>query len=100
MLRHLCQGSQFLRPIGRLGSIGSSVKPVTVIHCVRYHGDGHHPEPPPDDQQQRKDAKQRENDLAMIRMMSGYIWPAGDMNTKVRVMTALGLLLGGKVNNH
>ena len=50
-----------------------------------------------------KDAKQV-TDRDMIRTLTTYIWPRGDTreerDVRRRVVTALGLMLGGKVSSH
>lgn len=43
--------------------------------------------------------EQRKVDLAIMKEMVQYLWPKGDWGTKVRVGTALGLLVGAKVLN-
>ncbi|KAL8844333.1 MAG: hypothetical protein Q9176_001243 [Flavoplaca citrina] len=43
--------------------------------------------------------EQRKADWAIIKEMSQYLWPKDDMGTKVRVGTALALLVGSKVLN-
>jgi ATP-binding cassette subfamily B (MDR/TAP) protein 7 len=42
--------------------------------------------------------EQRDADWSIIRKLIGHIWPKGDRGTKVRVVLALGLLIGGKVS--
>lgn len=41
--------------------------------------------------------EQRETDWTIIKKLLGHIWPKGDRGTKIRVLLALGLLIGGKV---
>lgn len=41
--------------------------------------------------------EQRETDWTIIKKLLGHIWPRGDRGTKIRVLLALGLLIGGKV---
>ncbi|KAI3659727.1 hypothetical protein MP638_005201 [Amoeboaphelidium occidentale] len=48
-----------------------------------------------DEQEQSKE----ESDLKQIRSLSKYIWPKGNTKAKGRVLTALSLLLAGKVLN-
>jgi ATP-binding cassette, subfamily B (MDR/TAP), member 7 len=43
--------------------------------------------------------EQRRVDLAILREMAKYLWPKGELGTKVRVGTALSLLVGAKVLN-
>ncbi len=43
--------------------------------------------------------EQRKVDLAILREMAKYLWPKGELGTKLRVGTALGLLVGAKVLN-
>ncbi|BCS24429.1 ATP-binding cassette Fe/S cluster precursor transporter ATM1 [Aspergillus puulaauensis] len=43
--------------------------------------------------------EQRKADWAIMREMSKYLWPKGDWGTKLRVGTALSLLVGAKVLN-
>ena len=43
--------------------------------------------------------EQRKADWAIMKEMSAYLWPRGDWGTKVRVGSALGLLVGAKVLN-
>ncbi|KIW28193.1 iron-sulfur clusters transporter atm1, mitochondrial [Cladophialophora immunda] len=43
--------------------------------------------------------EQRKVDLAIMREMVQYLWPKGDWGTKLRVGTALGLLVGAKILN-
>jgi ATP-binding cassette, subfamily B (MDR/TAP), member 7 len=43
--------------------------------------------------------EQRKVDLAILKEMSRYLWPKGELGTKLRVGTALGLLVGAKVLN-
>jgi ATP-binding cassette, subfamily B (MDR/TAP), member 7 len=43
--------------------------------------------------------EQRKVDLAILKEMAKYLWPKGEFGTKVRVGTALGLLVGAKVLN-
>lgn len=43
--------------------------------------------------------EQRKVDLAIMKEMVQYLWPKGDWGTKLRVGTALGLLVGAKVLN-
>lgn len=38
------------------------------------------------------------DDWQIIKTMGKYIWPDGDKNAKIRVVSALSLLLGGKVS--
>lgn len=42
---------------------------------------------------------QRKADWAIIKEMSQYLWPKGAVGTKVRVATALSLLVGAKILN-
>lgn len=42
--------------------------------------------------------EQREKDWNIIRKLLAHIWPKGDRGTKVRVILALALLIGGKVS--
>ena len=41
--------------------------------------------------------EQRKVDLAIMREMVQYLWPKGDVGTKVRVSAALGLLIAAKI---
>ncbi|KAL4913696.1 P-loop containing nucleoside triphosphate hydrolase protein [Aspergillus aurantiobrunneus] len=43
--------------------------------------------------------EQRKADWAIMREMAKYLWPKGDWGTKLRVGTALSLLIGAKVLN-
>jgi ATP-binding cassette, subfamily B (MDR/TAP), member 7 len=43
--------------------------------------------------------EQRKVDLAILKEMAKYLWPKGELGTKVRVGTALSLLIGAKVLN-
>ena len=43
--------------------------------------------------------EQRRADFAILREMAQYLWPRGDIGTKVRVGSALTLLVGAKVLN-
>ncbi|KAL1989858.1 hypothetical protein VTN49DRAFT_7055 [Thermomyces lanuginosus] len=43
--------------------------------------------------------EQRKADWAILKEMSKYLWPKGEWGTKLRVGTALALLVGGKVLN-
>lgn len=43
--------------------------------------------------------EQRKADLAIMKEMVQYLWPKGDWGTKLRVSTALGLLVGAKILN-
>ncbi|KAL5042478.1 iron-sulfur clusters transporter atm1, mitochondrial [Aspergillus fruticulosus] len=43
--------------------------------------------------------EQRKADWAIMREMAKYLWPKGDWGTKLRVGTALSLLVGAKVLN-
>ncbi|KIY02930.1 iron-sulfur clusters transporter atm1, mitochondrial [Fonsecaea multimorphosa CBS 102226] len=43
--------------------------------------------------------EQRKVDLAIMKEMVQYLWPKGDWGTKLRVGTALGLLVGAKILN-
>ncbi|KAL4881996.1 P-loop containing nucleoside triphosphate hydrolase protein [Aspergillus karnatakaensis] len=43
--------------------------------------------------------EQRKADWAIMKEMSKYLWPKGDWGTKLRVGTALSLLVGAKVLN-
>jgi ATP-binding cassette, subfamily B (MDR/TAP), member 7 len=43
--------------------------------------------------------EQRKVDMAIMREMVQYLWPKGDFGTKLRVGTALSLLVGAKVLN-
>lgn len=43
--------------------------------------------------------EQRKVDLAIMREMVQYLWPKGDWGTKLRVGTALGLLVSAKILN-
>ncbi|KAL4867768.1 hypothetical protein BDV12DRAFT_112319 [Aspergillus spectabilis] len=43
--------------------------------------------------------EQRKADWAIMREMSKYLWPKGDWGTKLRVGTALSLLVGAKILN-
>ncbi|KAL8771760.1 MAG: hypothetical protein Q9209_002951 [Squamulea sp. 1 TL-2023] len=45
------------------------------------------------------DKEQRKADWAIIKEMVQYLWPKDDFGTKVRVSTALALLVGSKVLN-
>ncbi|KAI6780782.1 Iron-sulfur clusters transporter-like protein [Emericellopsis cladophorae] len=49
--------------------------------------------------EEKSPAAQRKADWAIMREMSRYLWPKGDMNTKTRVALAVGLLVGGKLLN-
>jgi ATP-binding cassette subfamily B (MDR/TAP) protein 7 len=42
--------------------------------------------------------EQREKDWNIIRKLLAHIWPRGDRGTKIRVILALALLIGGKVS--
>lgn len=42
-------------------------------------------------------AEQRKADWAIMKEMTQYLWPKNNLNTKVRVVVALGLLIGAKV---
>jgi ATP-binding cassette, subfamily B (MDR/TAP), member 7 len=44
-------------------------------------------------------AEQRKVDMAIMREMVQYLWPKGDWGTKLRVGTALSLLVGAKILN-
>ena len=43
--------------------------------------------------------EQRKVDFAIMKEMAQYLWPKGDLGTKFRVATALGLLVGSKILN-
>ena len=43
--------------------------------------------------------EQRKADLAIMKEMVQYLWPKGDFGTKLRVGSALGLLVGAKILN-
>ena len=43
--------------------------------------------------------QQRKADWAIMREMAKYLWPKGEVGTKVRVGSALGLLIGAKILN-
>jgi ATP-binding cassette, subfamily B (MDR/TAP), member 7 len=43
--------------------------------------------------------EQRKVDLAILKEMAKYLWPKGELGTKVRVGAALSLLVGAKVLN-
>ena len=43
--------------------------------------------------------EQRKADWAIMKEMSKYLWPKDDLGAKVRVSTALGLLIGAKLLN-
>lgn len=43
--------------------------------------------------------EQRKVDLAILKEMAKYLWPKGELGTKLRVGTALSLLVGAKVLN-
>ncbi|KKZ66196.1 iron-sulfur clusters transporter atm1, mitochondrial [[Emmonsia] crescens] len=43
--------------------------------------------------------EQRKADWAIMKEMAKYLWPKDDLGTKVRVGTALALLVGGKILN-
>ncbi|XRM40752.1 Iron-sulfur clusters transporter atm1, mitochondrial [Aspergillus tubingensis] len=43
--------------------------------------------------------EQRKADWAIMKEMAKYLWPKGDWGTKLRVGTALSLLVGGKILN-
>ncbi|KAL9640370.1 MAG: hypothetical protein Q9164_000313 [Protoblastenia rupestris] len=43
--------------------------------------------------------QQRKADWAIIKEMSAYLWPKNDAGARVRVATALGLLVGSKILN-
>lgn len=43
--------------------------------------------------------QQRETDWSIVKKLIGHIWPKGDRGTKIRVILALGLLIGGKLLN-
>lgn len=43
--------------------------------------------------------EQRKADWAIMKEMSRYLWPKGDLSTKVRVGLAVSLLIGAKVMN-
>ncbi|TID21992.1 iron-sulfur clusters transporter atm1 [Venturia nashicola] len=44
-------------------------------------------------------SEQRKADWAILKEMTAYLWPKNDLNTRVRVGVALGLLIGAKVLN-
>jgi ATP-binding cassette, subfamily B (MDR/TAP), member 7 len=44
-------------------------------------------------------AEQRKADFAIMKEMVQYLWPKGDFGTKLRVGSALGLLVGAKILN-
>ncbi|QDS71744.1 Iron-sulfur clusters transporter atm1, mitochondrial [Venturia effusa] len=50
-------------------------------------------------EQSVSNAQQREADWAILKEMTAYLWPKNDLNTRVRVGVALGLLIGAKVLN-
>lgn len=41
--------------------------------------------------------QQRDTDWTIVKKLIGHIWPKGDRGTKIRVVLALLLLIGGKV---
>ena len=43
--------------------------------------------------------EQRKIDLAILKEMAKYLWPKGELGTKLRVSSALALLVGAKVLN-
>ncbi|PWN31439.1 putative ATP-binding cassette transporter protein, mitochondrial [Meira miltonrushii] len=43
--------------------------------------------------------QQRETDWSIVKKLIGHIWPKGDRGTKIRVILALALLVGGKLLN-
>lgn len=43
--------------------------------------------------------EQRKIDISIMKEMAQYLWPKGDIGTKVRVSTALSLLVGAKILN-
>lgn len=43
--------------------------------------------------------EQRKVDLAILKEMAKYLWPKGELGTKIRVASALGLLVGSKILN-
>ncbi len=43
--------------------------------------------------------EQRKVDLAILKEMAKYLWPKGELGTKLRVGTALGFLIGAKILN-
>jgi hypothetical protein len=85
-----------LAPKHHVKSFNGRLRPQ-VIHLqpcsVRFHGD-HVSDPDPRDKQV---APRNRSDWEMMKVLTQYIWPKGDINSKVRVISALGLLVGGKV---
>jgi hypothetical protein len=55
--------------------------------------------PPPALDRARDDKSQRKQDLDIIKQLLPNIWPKGDRTTKIRVLVAMGLLIGGKLLN-
>ncbi|BFZ59024.1 Iron-sulfur clusters transporter atm1, mitochondrial [Saitoella coloradoensis] len=53
--------------------------------------------PPKTEKEER--AEQRKADIAIIKEMGQYLWPKNSFGTKARVVSALILLVGGKVLN-
>ncbi|KAF7510026.1 Iron-sulfur clusters transporter atm1, mitochondrial [Endocarpon pusillum] len=43
--------------------------------------------------------EQRKVDLAILKEMAKYLWPKGELGTRLRVGTALGFLVGAKILN-
>ncbi|MCJ1376034.1 Iron-sulfur clusters transporter atm1, mitochondrial [Loxospora ochrophaea] len=76
-----------------------SIKPETVQKPVDAEPD----EAPKTDgllsEQTVSNKEQRKADWAIIKEMAKYLWPKDDIGTKVRVGTALALLVGSKVLN-
>jgi ATP-binding cassette subfamily B (MDR/TAP) protein 7 len=50
-------------------------------------------------EQRVSNKEQRKIDFAIMREMIQYLWPKGDLGTKLRVSTALGLLVSAKILN-
>lgn len=48
---------------------------------------------------EKSNTEQRKADWAIMKEMSRYLWPKGDVGTKVRVGLAVALLIGAKVLN-
>lgn len=47
----------------------------------------------------KSDKEQRKADWAIIKHMAHYLWPKDCLSTKVRVVSAVALLIGGKILN-
>ena len=53
---------------------------------------------PPDGAVHLSVAQQRKNDWAIIKRLSGNLWPKNDWGTRSRVILGMGLLVAGKVS--